>query len=399
MEKKLSVIIPVYNVEKYLPECLDSVVDQSLQEIELICVNDGSRDGSRNILSEYAEKDNRITILDKPNGGLSSARNAGLAVAEGRYVLFLDSDDRLSSKDVLDCLYQKAEKEALDQLFFDAAPFFESEDVKKKNSNYIDYYKRKKNYTDTLTGKELFCALQSNWDFKPSACMQILRRSFLRKHELKFYENIIHEDEVFTLECITLAQRSAYINLQGYMRRVRENSIMTVSQKSKGIYGYYSGTQILLDFAQKYIDINDQPFVHFYLQRVEVMMELAARLFYKETEEEKNQIIGGFEEESNFKFAVDMQAWQQMVSLKERAKKIKEYSIQIKAQQEKIEDLETEINKLSESFNKERESLKKELNENKRKLDQIKQSYSFRVGKTVTWVPRKLKKILKKSSD
>lgn len=128
-------------------------------------------------------------------------------------------------------------------------------------------------------------------------------------------------------------------------------------------------------------------------------MELAARLFYKETEEEKNQIIGGFEEESNFKFAVDMQAWQQMVSLKERAKKIKEYSIQIKAQQEKIEDLETEINKLSESFNKERESLKKELNENKRKLDQIKQSYSFRVGKTVTWVPRKLKKILKKSND
>ena len=85
MEKKLSVIIPVYNVEKYLPECLDSVVGQSLQEIELICVNDGSRDGSRNILSEYAEKDNRITILDKPNGGLSSARNAGLAVAEALY--------------------------------------------------------------------------------------------------------------------------------------------------------------------------------------------------------------------------------------------------------------------------------------------------------------------------
>ena len=140
MGKKISVIIPVYNVEKYLAQCLDSVIAQSLREIEIICVNDGSKDGSRDILTAYAEKDKRILVLDKANGGLSSARNAGFNVASGKYILFLDSDDFLYASDVLSALYQKAEDNFLEQLFFDAEVVFESEDVKKQNSNYIDYY-------------------------------------------------------------------------------------------------------------------------------------------------------------------------------------------------------------------------------------------------------------------
>ena len=97
MKKKISVIIPVYNVEKYIRECLDSVLEQSLKDIEIICVNDGSTDSSRNILLEYRKKDSRVIVLDKQNGGLSSARNSGIDIAQGKYVLFLDSDDLLSS--------------------------------------------------------------------------------------------------------------------------------------------------------------------------------------------------------------------------------------------------------------------------------------------------------------
>ena len=91
----ISVIIPVYNVEKYLAECLDSCICQEMPDAEFICVNDGSTDQSADILKEYAEKDSRIRVVDKPNGGLSSARNAGVAASSGAWIVFLDSDDKL----------------------------------------------------------------------------------------------------------------------------------------------------------------------------------------------------------------------------------------------------------------------------------------------------------------
>ena len=133
MEKKVSVIIPVYNVEKYLRECLDSVVTQDLDDIEIICINDGSTDGSAGILSEYATQYEKLFILDKENSGLSAARNSGLSVAKGKYILFLDSDDFLADSSAVSRLYDKAEHDSLDQLFFDATVIFESEETKEKN--------------------------------------------------------------------------------------------------------------------------------------------------------------------------------------------------------------------------------------------------------------------------
>ena len=93
MMPKVSVIIPVYNVEKYLKQCLDSVVNQTLKDIEIICVNDGSTDNSLEILEEYAQKDNRIIIISQENQGQSVARNIALEKATGEYVGFVDSDD------------------------------------------------------------------------------------------------------------------------------------------------------------------------------------------------------------------------------------------------------------------------------------------------------------------
>ena len=318
MEKKISVIIPVYNVEKYIRECLDSVLEQSLKDIEIVCVNDGSTDGSRGVLSEYEAGDKRIIVLDKENGGLSSARNSGIDIAQGKYVLFLDSDDLLNSEEALSILYDKAEKEVLDQLYFDAEVFFENEEVKTQNSNYIEYYKRKKNYPDVMTGKELFSELQTNWDFKPNACMQLLRRRFLIDNKLTFCEGILHEDEVFTLECATLAQRAAYIDAAYLKRRIRGNSIMTSAQKAGSIYGYYYGIEQLLEFAQHHLSVHDTLFTDLYLQRVLVLMESSARLFAKVSETDKEEILDGVEKDRQFTFAADMKAWQKNISLKEK---------------------------------------------------------------------------------
>ena len=114
---KFSIIVPVYNVEPYLSYCLNTIVEQTLRDIEIICVNDGSTDQSLKILQAYAREDDRIKIINKPNGGLSSARNAALPVAEGEYILFVDSDDMIC-KYTCDRLYREILQKAPDVIIF-----------------------------------------------------------------------------------------------------------------------------------------------------------------------------------------------------------------------------------------------------------------------------------------
>ena len=95
-EVKISIIIPVYNVEKYLHECLDSIINQTFTDIEIICVDDGSTDKSSEILEEYEQKDKRFTVISQPNKGVSAARNRGMQQAKGKYIMFVDSDDWLA---------------------------------------------------------------------------------------------------------------------------------------------------------------------------------------------------------------------------------------------------------------------------------------------------------------
>lgn len=106
---KLSVIIPVYNVEKYLKRCLDSVINQTLKDIEILCINDGSTDDSLSILEEYKSKDSRIVIISQGNKGLAATRNVGIENAKGEYLAFVDSDDWINSK-FLECLYSSAKE-------------------------------------------------------------------------------------------------------------------------------------------------------------------------------------------------------------------------------------------------------------------------------------------------
>ena len=144
---KVSVIIPVYNVEKYLRECLESVINQTLKDIEIICINDGSTDKSYEILKEYAKLDHRIRILNQSNMGQSAARNRGLEIAKGKYVYFMDSDDWLE-KDALKCLTDISESKNLQILYFDGKTFLESDELKTKYSHMIGVYERINEYND-----------------------------------------------------------------------------------------------------------------------------------------------------------------------------------------------------------------------------------------------------------
>ncbi len=235
---KVSVIIPIYNVEKYIEECLLSILEQSLRDIEIICVNDGSSDKTMDIVEKYAKLDSRIVIINQENGGPSSARNAGLFKARGEYISFIDSDDRLT-KVALEELYDYVFEYKLDNIYFDAETYYQTDNLEKNKKDFYDYYKRKANYDGVYDGQNLFAEMITNNDFKPSVCLQMTRREMILSNNIKFYNGIIHEDNLYTISIFMVEERAMHVKKNYYMRRVREDSIMTTEEGIKNAWGYF----------------------------------------------------------------------------------------------------------------------------------------------------------------
>ena len=221
---RFSIIIPVYNVELYLNECLDSVLGQTCSDWEAICVNDGSTDGSLDILTEYASRESRLKVITQPNGGLSSARNTGVNAAKGEYVLFLDSDDWLE-ENALEVLSTNLEGE--DMLCYSGRRYFENDrtyhDADQLNSqSYLsgmDYY----NENALLTRDFAFVCV----------VLRIYKREFLLRHNLHFKEGIFHEDNLFTPLACFYAERVKVVKECLYDYRVRSNSITTTGNSKR----------------------------------------------------------------------------------------------------------------------------------------------------------------------
>lgn len=266
---KVSVIIPVYNVELYLNECVDSVINNTLKDIEIICVDDGSTDRSSEILAQYEKADSRIVVIRKENGGLSSARNAGVAAATGEYIVFLDSDDYIEPK-ALEYLYAEAKKDNLDQLFFIAKSFYDKEDcVADQFDKYYSYYARKADYNGVMTGRKMFVIMSENAEFKPSACLQLIKRSFLTENGIQFIKGLIYEDNPFTMECLSLSQRVRFENIELYNRRLRENSIITTAAGVRSSYNYYLIVKAFQKLAAKHSFHEDTEFYKAFLLQLE----------------------------------------------------------------------------------------------------------------------------------
>lgn len=220
---KISVIIPVYNVEKYIIECIESIINQTFKDIEIIVVNDGTKDNSIKIVEEYLS-DKRIKIINKANGGLSSARNEGMKVAKGEYIYFIDSDDFIN-EDVLEVLYKNLESERFDIIFSNFS-FYNDKTKKEKKSKFNFPFKENinKGYYFLYNGEEI-----NVWN-------RLYRREFLEKYNFRFIEEIIYEDQDFGFKTILLAENIKYIENYGYKYRVgREGSIMSSQRKEKSL--------------------------------------------------------------------------------------------------------------------------------------------------------------------
>jgi len=242
---KVSVIIPVYNVERYLNTCLNSVLRQTLKEFEIICIDDCSTDKSWDILREYANKDSRVKIIkNERNLGPSVARNRGLDMAKGEYIFFLDSDDFIF-RDALECFYIIASVNKLDLL---KTGYLVQQEDGDKTENI-----RGREIKGVYTGRELLVQMEKHENYVWSVCMNFLNRKFLFKNHIKFYDGILHEDVLFSYETYFYAKRSMYVTQSKYVYRKRPSSRTTSNVQSCNLYGYLVAMDEILNkgFGEK----------------------------------------------------------------------------------------------------------------------------------------------------
>ncbi len=225
MSIKISVIIPIYNVEKYLDKCLDSVLQQSLQDIEVICVYAKSNDQSIEILENYAQKDKRIVAFEQDGKGQGLARNQGLKIAQGEYVLFLDADDWLE-EDALSKLYDKITLDNADIVFFNAKKYYEQ-------THKTDFFRFCDTYYQKF-GEGVFSSLDiSDVIYSTSPLpFKIYKLDFIKSNNIEFATTRRLEDHLFYFIALAKAQRMSVLNQYLYNYRIRDDSATYTIQKS-----------------------------------------------------------------------------------------------------------------------------------------------------------------------
>ena len=253
---KVSVIIPIYNVAPYLDETFQSIIGQSLPDIEILAVNDGSTDNSEEIIRKWQQQDSRILLFSQENRGQSAARNLALKHATGQYIYMMDSDDKLTDPDALQICYDYAEKNHSDFFFFDGESFSEQGVSRiSRNTKRIHLVDEDKPYD----GEYL---LNLMLDTKRHNCvvwLLFIQKAFLDRIGLKFYEGIIHEDELFTT-ILTLNSDNIYCLKRNFVgHRIRKASTMGLTYSKRNLNCYLTVADELLRFRRT-------PIIHKFLR-------------------------------------------------------------------------------------------------------------------------------------
>lgn len=247
-EVKTSVIVPVYNTEKYLRECLDSLLRQTHKEMQVIIVNDGSTDKSMQVVNEYVARFENLIIVNQENKGLSAARNAGIKASQGQFIYFLDSDDFIDD-DTLESCYQCAQRNNLDLVLFDAVVLSEKGIEQGNLSGKYDRRNIIKNFREKYNGRIFLETYMLHSPDIVSAALMYVRKSFIVKHRLFFFEGIVHEDEEFRFRLMMANPSLMYLPRLFYHRRYRAGSIMVAPIEHKRLEDYIFALEQMIIFA------------------------------------------------------------------------------------------------------------------------------------------------------
>ena len=249
---KISVILPVYNVAPYLDETFHSLLNQSLKEIEIIAVNDGSTDESEKIIKKYAQQDTRISYYNQENQGQSVARNQALQYTTGEYIYMMDSDDVLDSPDALQICYDYAEKCKADFIFFDGE-ILQEEGAAPISWNY--HRTQELEEGKAYGGEFLLNMMLDNSKHNCVVWLLLINHNYLKKIALEFYPGIIHEDELYTTK-LTLQSNNIYCLKRSFVKhRVRSASTMGKHYSKRNINCYLTVIDELLKWQ-------DTPIIH-----------------------------------------------------------------------------------------------------------------------------------------
>lgn len=280
MNELISIIIPVYNIEKYLKNCLDSVCNQTYTSLQIILVDDGSTDSSGDICDQYARHDNRILVIHKENGGLSDARNAGMRVVEGAYIGFVDGDDWIEP-DMYENMLEFCKKYDLDVI---AARFIEEriDDVSKDQySGVFEVFSGIQMLEINLYGKGNRLVSNAVWD-------RLYKRELLQG--LLFPKGKCYEDICFTTEVFLRADKCGYWDRGIYHYRIREDSIMGMGGRNKTFFNPNMITDYLVLMKQKadllyaagYTDLGDESLFQYLYQVLRCMENVSGKREYRE---------------------------------------------------------------------------------------------------------------------
>ena len=273
---KVSVVVPIYNVEKYIKQCVDSIRNQTLEDIEIILVDDGSPDNCPQICDEYKKLDNRIKVVHKKNGGLSSARNAGMRVATGEYIGFVDSDDYIEV-DMYEKMYNTAKKYNVDFVMCDYYKSYGSD--KKEVSLEIDEGMYNKEKIKDIIYPQLI--MTENIDYGPllSVCLCLYKNTFLKENDL-YFDDIVKYSEDNLFSSIVGYKSDSFYYMKGsyfYNYRYNPNSISTTYKE---------------DALDVYIEMNNRLYDNFYkCEEYDFKRQLSLHMIYY-TFNYINQVLG-----------------------------------------------------------------------------------------------------------
>ena len=249
---KLSIIIPIYNVEKYLDKCVQSAMSQTLQDIEIILVDDESPDGCPQMCDEYAKQDSRIKVVHKKNGGLGFARNSGLEVATGEYATFLDSDDFVDLC-TYEHLYNIAKAENVDAIYYRFKRFINEDEVEQAvPCNEIKKYEKenvKELMLDIIASEP---SAKVDHKIHCSSCTAMYRLEIIKKNNVRFHSEreLISEDLIFNLDFLKYANKVAFNDGAYYHYRVNPTSLTRKIRTDR-----VEKIKILYDFIEEKINI------------------------------------------------------------------------------------------------------------------------------------------------
>ena len=285
---EISVIIPVYNVENYLNQCLDSICNQTFRDIEIICVNDGSTDNSLDILNDYEKKDKRVKIISQTNRGLGASRNIGLNNSTGNYILFIDSDDYIEL-DTLEKLYNNAISNDSDIVLFKYQKVDEFNNILQRNLNFkIDDNFGNIDYNNfTFTYKDVKNHVM-NSSF--SACLKLYKKEFIDNIDLVFSDSLNFEDVPVHVKVMIEAKKISFVPESLYNYRYNPNSITNFTADTFDIFKIIDLTEIYLK-ENNYYDELENEFIFFKIVQIsQYLKNGASNSYFKKAKSEFEKI-------------------------------------------------------------------------------------------------------------